>query len=60
LAKKSGQIEMKKYNVRWLEEHEAVVDAESEDTARVEAHEYAQTHGTEQDTYNFRIVEEKE
>jgi hypothetical protein len=51
---------MKKYNVRWLEEHEAVVDAESEDTARVEAHEYAQTHGTEQDTFNFRIVEEKE
>ena len=52
-------IEMKKYNVKWLEEHEASVNAENEELAVSEAMEYAGGHSTIQDAFNFRIEREE-
>ena len=50
---------MKKYTVKWLEEHEASVNAENEEMAVSEAMEYAGGHSTIQDNFDFRVEEEE-
>lgn len=50
---------MKKYYAKWLEEHVAVVDAENEKMASDKAMEYAKSHDTMREIFDFEVEEEK-
>ena len=51
---------METYTVKWIEEHEATVDAEDEEIARDYAIEYSQSHGTLAKCFDFRTEKEEE
>ena len=52
----NGKTErMRIYNVKWLESHEATVDAEDEILAKGKAMEYSQGHSTLDECFSFVV-----